>query len=230
MFDPRNHQITDFYGFAISVNCVVFGYREKEMLVLLTRDNEQCYALPGDSLPPEESFDQAASRIITSLHHNSQIYIDQAMVSGELRHFERGSLLTIAYFSTVYYQTFASADTVQQFALSWHPMQQLPVLPHSHQVLINESFLRLQRRARMQPLGFYLLQNNFTLAQLQHLFETVLEERYDRPNFRRKILASGLIESVANKEQNVGHRPARMYRFNEEKYHLIKQRGYEYRF
>jgi len=195
----NNTSLVDFNGFAVSINCVIFGYNHENIEVLLIdegTENMDFWAIPGDYVHDFEGFDQSAARIMEHICGNKEVYIDQAMVSGEMDHFENGTLLTIAYFSTVNKHTFIINEKIHNRKFVWWPINLLPNISSAHKILIKESFKRLQRRSRFLPLGFYLLDNKFTLFELQKLYELVLEEQYDRPNFRRKMLATGLLEKL----------------------------------
>ena len=85
---------------------------------------------------------------------------------------------------------------------------------------------RLKGKVRYQPIGFELLPPRFTLTQLQHLYETILERTLDKRNFRRKALAMGFLEETDEIEQDVAHRAARLYRFNETKYRKLVKQGF----
>ena len=67
---------------------------------------------------------------------------------------------------------------------------------------------RLKGKVRYQPIGFELLPTKFTLSQLQHLYETILERPLDKRNFRRKVLLMGFLEETDEIEQDVAHRAA----------------------
>ena len=85
---------------------------------------------------------------------------------------------------------------------------------------------RLKGKVRYQPIGFELLPTKFTLSQLQHLYETILERPLDKRNFRRKVLMMGFLEETDEIEQDVAHRAARLYRFNEAKYRRLVRQGF----
>lgn len=222
-----------FSGFAISLNCVVFSYDGSGVRVLLIDESElqkDFWALPGEGMAGEEGFDEGARRIMKALNGQIDPSVDQRMVGGELEHFQKGSLLTIAYFSTVNTESFQISKNLSNRHLEWCYIDALPKMSSAHQVLIEESFKRLQWNSRIQPLGFYLLNNQFTVFQLQRLFEIVLKTKYDRPNFRRKILSMGLLEPLDIKEEAVRHRPAKMFRFDTAKYLEMRKKGFEWSF
>ena len=87
---------------------------------------------------------------------------------------------------------------------------------------------RLKGKVRYQPIGFELLPRKFTLTQLQRLYEKVLDVTLDKRNFRKKILSMDLLVELDEVEQDVAHRAARLYRFDEEKYRRLTEQGFNF--
>ena len=87
---------------------------------------------------------------------------------------------------------------------------------------------RLRGKLGYQPIGFELLPQKFTLSQLQHLYEVVLERELDKRNFRKKVLATGLLVETKEVQQDVAHRAARLYRFDERKYRQLARDGFHF--
>lgn len=187
------------------------------------------WAVPGDGLAGDEGFDDGAARILRALSRDTTAYMEQSRVTNELEHFNKGSLMTVGYFSTVSKKRFVINSSLYRQRILWWPLNQLPTLSLIHERLIRRAFVQLQSQVSKQPLGFYLLDNQFTIFQLQKLLERVLDKKYDRPNFRRKALATGLLEPLNVVEQDVSHRPAKLFRFNTEKYKLL-ERNFKFSF
>ena len=87
---------------------------------------------------------------------------------------------------------------------------------------------RLKGKVRYEPIGFELLPKEFTLGQLQTLYEIVLERRLDRRNFRKKILSMDLLIDTGEVQEDVAHRAARLYQFDERKYRQLRKRGFNF--
>ena len=97
-----------------------------------------------------------------------------------------------------------------------------------HEAVIETALERLKGKLRYEPIGFELLPPKFTLTQLQHLYETILETPLDKRNFRKKLLGMGLLIETDEIEQDVAHRAARLYRFDEAKYKQLKRKGFNF--
>ena len=123
------------------------------------------------------------------------------------------------------YQPLASswADNV-----SWVDVNKLPDLAFDHNNIVKESLVALRERVRLQPIGFKLLPKEFTLGQMQHLYETILEEKFDKANFRKKIISMGLLKETGKRQKDVSHRPAKLYSFEKDKYESLLKKGFTF--
>lgn len=90
------------------------------------------------------------------------------------------------------------------------------------------ALVRLRGKVRWQPIGFELLPRRFTLSQLQRLYETVLGQELDKRNFRRRVLKTGLLVETDQMQQDVAHRAARLYRFDQRKYKRLLKEGFHF--
>jgi 8-oxo-dGTP diphosphatase len=104
----------------------------------------------------------------------------------------------------------------------------LPSLAFDHDEITAAAVARLKGKVRYQPIGFELLPAKFTLSQLQQLYEVVLERDLDKRNFRKKILGMDLLIETDEIEQDVAHRAARLYRFDEAKYRRLVKKGFNF--
>jgi 8-oxo-dGTP diphosphatase len=112
--------------------------------------------------------------------------------------------------------------------VAWFPIAELPELAFDHEVIAETGLRRLKAKVRYEPLGFELLPQKFTLRELQHLYETVLEQPLDKRNFRKKILGMKLLEPLEEYQQDVAHRAAQFYRFDRRRYEQLKKRGFNF--
>jgi 8-oxo-dGTP diphosphatase len=110
----------------------------------------------------------------------------------------------------------------------WFAMDDIPQLAFDHSHILEVALKRLKGKVRYQPIGFELLPKKFTLSQLQHLYETILEAPLDKRNFRKKILSMDLLVELDEVEQDVAHRAARLYSFDEEKYRKLSEQGFNF--
>jgi len=107
-------------------------------------------------------------------------------------------------------------------------MDDLPRLAFDHEPIIEMGIKRLQGKVRYQPIGFELLPPKFSLTHLQRMYEIILERQLDKRNFRKKVLSLDILEELDEVEQDVAHRAARLYRFDERKYRQQVKDGFNF--
>jgi 8-oxo-dGTP diphosphatase len=103
-----------------------------------------------------------------------------------------------------------------------------PPLAFDHDEVLRTARARLQGKVAYQPIGFELLPPKFTLSELQHMYEVILEKELDKRNFRKKVLAMALLEELDEVEQDVPHRAARLYRFDKKRYQELTKQGFHF--
>jgi 8-oxo-dGTP diphosphatase len=111
---------------------------------------------------------------------------------------------------------------------AWFAASDVPGLAFDHAKILAAALERLRGKVRYQPIGFELLPRKFTLSQLQRLYETVLDRELDKRNFRKKILSMGILVELDEIQQDVAHRAARLYRFDEERYRKLRRKGFNF--
>ncbi len=111
---------------------------------------------------------------------------------------------------------------------AWFSIAQMPALAFDHEQIVGVALARLKAKVRYEPIGFELLPKKFTLSQLQRLYEIVLEQKLDKRNFRKKILAMNLLVQLDEMQKDVSHRAARLYQFDEQKYLQLKKKGFNF--
>ncbi len=224
--------IEKFFQFALSVDCVVLGYHEKGLKLLViergTSPHKGKLALPGDLVYPNEDMELAASRVLNDLTGLEDVYMTQSKSYGEVDRHPIGRVVTVGYYSLIgvdKYQPLASswADNV-----SWIDINELPELAFDHNRIVDEALSSLRERVRLQPIGFELLPREFTLGEMQNLYEILLNKKFDKANFRKKILSMNLLKDMGRKQSEVPHRPAKLFSFDKEAYQRLLERGFTF--
>lgn len=216
-----------------SVDCVIFGFDKGELKILLIERGEDPYkgqlALPGNMVREDEDIDTAAERVLFELTGLSKIYMEQLYTFGEVNRHPAGRIITVAYFALIKVRTHNLNPRIP-FArkAAWHSFHDLPRLAFDHSVILEKAYRKLQRKIRYEPVGFELLPDKFTLSQLQNLYEVILEKSIDKRNFRKKILGYDLLAESGEKQKNVSHRAAKLYRFNKRRYNSLRKKGFNF--
>ena len=217
-----------------SVDCVIFGFEAGELKILLIERNEEPFkdwlALPGYIVGQDESIDDAAERILYELTGLRDLHMKQFHTFGEVNRHPQGRVITVAYYALIRLSGQKELRPVTQFARKafWHPVNELPKLAFDHTEIFETGFNNIKRRLDYQPIAFELLPEKFTLSQLQHLYEVVLERPLDKRNFRKKILGMDVLKETDEIEQDVAHRAARLYRFDEARYRKLVKKGFNF--
>lgn len=140
----------------------------------------------------------------------------------------RERVVSVAYYALVNlrdHQVHAATDARDA---GWFGVHDVPSLAFDHAEILRTALERLRGKLRYQPVGFELLPRKFTLSELQHLYELVLERTLDKRNFRKRVLAMDLLEETDEVQQDVAHRAARLYRFDESKYRRLLKDGFHF--
>lgn len=217
-----------------SVDCVIFGFDEGELKILLIERNEPPYkkwkALPGNLVYDTEDIDGAAERVLYELTGLRGVYLRQLHSFGKIDRHPQGRVITVAYYAIIKRKD-DGLHPVTTFAKKafWWPANNLPALAFDHNEIAEKGIERLRNKIRNEPIGFELLPEQFTLTQLQHLYEVIQEKKIDKRNFRKKLLSSGLLIELKEKQTGVAHRAARLYKFNKKSYEALKKEGFAYK-
>ena len=204
---------------SVTVDIILFTFHEGHLKVLLIRRKHPPYAgkwaLPGGFVQIDEDLEVAALRELSEETNVNDIYLEQLYTFGQPGRDPRGRVITVAYFAllstdqAMSYQVHGETDA--DLAV-WWSVYDLPDLAFDHGRVLQYALQRLRWKLEWTALGFLLLPSEFTLSELQRVYETVLSEPLDKRNFRRKMLAADVLEETGNLREG-DHRPAKLYRF-----------------
>lgn len=231
----------------VSTDCVIFGFDNSKLnLLLITRKSKQSgesqrMALPGDLIYEDENLDQAANRVLGELTGLKDIYLQQIGAFGDpdrlnasedrdwlesVREQPDARVITVAYFSLVNMRDYAPQASSFAASARWVPLEMVRELAFDHDDILNAAKRRLRETLKNKPVGFNLLPEKFTLTQLHHLYEAILDKPLDKRNFRRKMLKLNILTRLEEKQKGVPHKPSRYYTFNQENYERLSDTGY----
>ena len=217
---------------ALTVDCVVFGFDEGELKVLLIERALEPFkgkwALPGGFVRVEETLDEAARRELAEEAGLKDVFLEQLFSFGALDRDPRERVVSVAYYALVKLAAHDTKAATDAADARWFPISKVPKLAFDHTDIFATASARLKGKVRYQPIGFELLPPKFTLSQLQHLYEAVLETELDKRNFRKKVLSFGLLVPLKETRMAGRHRPAQLFRFDADKYEKLKKKGFNF--
>jgi 8-oxo-dGTP diphosphatase len=216
----------------LAVDAVVFGLDEEDLkIILIERDlapYEGRWALPGGFVHIHESLEEAAMRELreeTGIHN---LFLEQLYTFGDVDRDPRERVVSVAYYALVNLRDHQIKAATDARNAAWFSVDDIPPLPFDHNKIVDVALKRLQGKVSYEPIGFELLPKKFTLTQLQRMYEKILEQEIDKRNFRKKILGMGLLKDLNEVQLDVAHRAARLYQFDEKKYLLLKEKGFNF--
>lgn len=225
----RRHQFTRL---ALTVDVVVMALDQEDLKVMLIQRDippyEGRWALPGGFVRKEETLEDAARRELREETGLKNIFLEQLYTFGEIDRDPRERVVTVAYYALVNlegHDVHASSDARNA---AWFSINDLPELAFDHPHILHTAHERLRGKVRYQPIGFELLPEKFTLRQLQHMYEVILDRELDKRNFRKKVLTMEIVKETKEFEKDVAHRAARLYRFDKRKYDRLTKRGFNF--
>lgn len=230
----------------ISVDCVVFGFDNEQLKVLLIKrmgeDNGTIFhdmKLPGSLIYMDEDLNDAAQRVLKELTGVKNIKLMQFKAFGsknrtsdpkDVRWLERAMesrverIVTIAYVAVVKIDKALSQSLLDEYEACWVGLKEIPTLAFDHNLIIKEALAHIRQYIELNPsVMFDLLPRKFTASQLRILFELVYEKAVDVRNFHKKIAMMEYVVPLEERQKGVPHRAARYYKFDRKIYNKIRK-------
>ncbi len=200
--DPFPYQYK-YEHMGVTTDCIIFTYEDWQLKVLLVRRGGEPYkgewAFPGGFLRMDETAEQGALRELREETALVPSALVQLGVFSDIDRDPRERVITIAWYALVKPYAVVGGDDADEAV--WCPVDKLPPLAFDHRKLFDAAMERLRRDIFFQPVGFDLLDDEFTIPDLQRLYEAILGVKFDRRNFQRKIISSGILEATSENEE-----------------------------
>ena len=217
---------------AVTVDCVIFGFDGTSIKVLLIQRGVEPYkgawAFPGGFLRMDESAEEAAKRELMEETGLKDIPLEQFYTFTHVDRDPRERVITIAHYALVRMKEVIGGDDAAK--ASWFSYNEIPQLAFDHEMILRKALSHLKHEICFKPIGFDLLPEVFTMSEIQNLYEAILEVKFDRRNFYKKMLKLGILEEVGVREADSPARIPKMYKFKSEKYFELKQKGFRLEF
>ncbi len=214
----------------ISVDCVIFGFDDFKLKVLLIQHGrgpmKGQWALPGDYLLRDLSIDDMPQEVLRRLAGLKNVYVEQLGAYGKIDRVGYRRVVTVAYFALISPQKYNLIKGEGTSEVKWFELKDIPQLIFDHSVILEDALAQIKVKAKTEPLGFELLNEKFTLTQLQKLYEAILGHTIDTRNFRRKLLSLDTLIDLEEVDNSVPHRAPALFSFDSERYQELKSQGY----
>jgi len=243
-------QISNFYDQHflnhISLDCVVFGFHDNQLKVLLIRRKfTKEWALPGGFVREDESIEIAATRVLQERTGLDNIFLKQFKVFSEPERSKRNPIvqdlvdsganpdlewfnqrfISVGFYALVdFSKVEPTPDSISDLC-DWKNLGEVDSLILDHNQILNKALETLRLQLNYQPLGYNLLSDRFTMPELQRLYETILAKELDRRNFQRKMLSYGILNKLEERKTGGAHKAPYLYEFNLENYQKALQNG-----
>jgi len=203
---------------SVTVDVVMMSLRQRDLQVLLIKRRswpyEGMWAIPGGFVNMDESLETAAKRELQEETNVQDVYLEQLYTFGDPGRDPRTRVITVVYFALLDSERLQVKAGDDAANVGWFSVYHLPELAFDHARILQYALDRLRGKLQYTQIAFNLLPEQFTLRELQRVYEIILHRRLDKRNFRKKILSTGILEDTGAKKMEGTHRPARLYRFN----------------
>lgn len=238
LLEQKSKEAWQLYLPGISIDCVVFGFHEGSLKVLLTKLKDQnLWGLPGGYIKKEETINEAASRILKDRTGAHDIYLQQFRVFSDLNRSEdffatyddalwhKQRFISIGFYALVDYSQVELIVDEYSNACEWISVEELPEFMMDHKYILDRALLTLRKQLNYKPIGYNLLPEEFTMPELQRLYEIILDKKLNRGNFYRKMTGYDILDKLEEPRKGGAHKAPNLYKFNLEKYNLALKDG-----
>lgn len=219
---------------AVTADCVIFGFDGSNLNVLLVERGIEPYkgrwAFPGGFIRMDETAEEGAKRELKEETGVENVFMDQLQAFSGINRDPRERVITIAFYALIRQSDYHVIGGDDARSAQWFRLHEIPELAFDHDSILRVAMSRLKQMIHFEPIGFELLNDKFTMTQLQTLYESILEIRFDRRNFYKKMLSMDYMVPLDEKMPNTTHRAARYFSFNREKYQELKEKGFRLEF
>lgn len=212
---------------AVTTDIVIFTVRDKQLkLLLIMRGGDPFkgkWALPGGFVQLDEDLETGARRELEEETGVSGVYLEQLYTYGAVDRDPRERVITVAYSALIASDKIVLQAATDAEAVGWFSMDELPELAFDHKKIVDMAHQRLVAKLDYSTIAFQFMPDEFTLSELQDVYEIILREEMDRRNFRKWMLALDQIKETGGERREGAHRPAKLYRvINPDTVEIIK--------
>ncbi|MCM1515286.1 MAG: NUDIX hydrolase [Paraprevotella sp.] len=211
--------------FHVAVDCIVFGFDEGKLQVLFQRRSIEPYngeLTPlGGFVGEKETLDEAAYRVLTERTGIRDLLLEQLEAFGEINRDPGGRVISVAYYALLNKEHY-NHTLLNKFDCQWVDIDNVPVLYFDHMKMLKKAIMRLQDKIGYTPIAIKLLPKEFTLSQIQKLYESILNEELDKRNFRKRVCDMPYFVKTDKIDKSGSKRGAAIYTFDYNRYNELR--------
>lgn len=215
------HEYPGQHRILVAVDCIIFGFDGVNVKLLLVKRSltpeRGKWSLMGGFINPSESPEDAANRVLEERTGLQNVYMDQYMVFGNPKRDPVERTLSVSYFALIDIHQYEE-QLSGEHSPEWFLLDDMPEMVFDHAEMVQMALKQLRYKAALHPILFQLLPGKFTIPQLQALYEGVYQTEFDDRNFSRKLLSTGLLVKLAEKDKLSSKKGAFYYKLDQSHY------------
>jgi len=217
---------TKYQYAAVASDMAIFTVQDNELKVLLIQMKKApftgMWALPGGLVGPQESINDAAKRILLEKTGVDNVHLEQCGAFGRVDRDPFGRVVSVAYMALMPSDRVGLKTTEEYGSVAWFPASFVPALAYDHKEVLAAAISQMKQRLMHSNVAYSLLPAEFTLTELQRLYEIILGKKLDKRNFRKRMLSLGMLKETGKKRQGSVSRPAVLFRFIKHKLAFLR--------
>ena len=215
----------------VAVDCIIFGFDSQQLKLLLFKRKVEplkgAWSLIGAFVSENLSLNDTAKQVVFDLTGLNNIFLEELQTYSKVDRDPGERVISVAHYSLIRINDF-DINSMEKYDAHWFNIDEIPELIIDHKQMVDDAILKIRKKTRYQPIGFELLPEEFTIPQLQILYECIYQKKLDDRNFRKKILSFDILTKTAQKDKSGSKKGAFLYKFNKEKFSSFISKGYNF--
>ena len=215
----------------VAVDCIIFGFDSQQLKLLLFKRKvaplKGAWSLIGAFVSENLSLNDTAKQVVFDLTGLNNIFLEELQTYSKVDRDPGERVISVAHYSLIRINDF-DINSMEKYDAHWFNIDEIPELIIDHKQMVDDAILKIRKKTRYQPIGFELLPEEFTIPQLQILYECIYQKKLDDRNFRKKILSFDILTKTAQKDKSGSKKGAFLYKFNKEKFNSFISKGYNF--